>query len=69
MNNFLFKENIEGLLVQYKIMNFIKKEFPNFNVRPATSKEESKNIDIVINNINYQVKPLSMKLGTSFQQK
>lgn len=67
--NFLFTENIKGLLIQYEIMDFITKKYPNKKVRAATAQEEKKNIDIVIDDISYQVKPFTMKQGTSFQQK
>ena len=68
LNNFLFIENIGGLLIQDIIMNYIKTEYPKYSIRAAIPSEESKNIDIIINNKAYQVKPLSIKQGTSFNQ-
>lgn len=69
LNNFLFIENIEGLLVQEDIMKFIIKKYPSFNVRAAAPEEESKNIDIIVNEVAYQVKPLTSKQGSAFNQK
>ncbi len=55
----LYPKSFEGIMVQLKIAEILEKK--GKKVRLATSEEESKNIDIIVDGKNYQVKPTSKR--------
>ena len=59
VENLIFEKTINGLVIEEQIFNYLKNNFKQFSWRKSTSKEESKNIDIIFNDEKIQVKPIS----------